>query len=45
MITSKEVDIRTAMELMGHTAKSMTLDYARSNEKLKREALKNRKLS
>ena len=45
MITSKEVDIRTAMELMGHTAKSMTLDYARSNEELKREALKNRKLS
>lgn len=45
MITSKEVDIRTAMELMGHAAKSMTLDYARSNEELKREALKNRKLS
>ena len=44
MITSKEVDIRN-YGINGAHCKSMTLDYARSNEELKREALKNRKLS
>lgn len=34
------VDLRTVQELMGHASGSMTLSYARSNEELKREALK-----
>lgn len=33
------VDIRTVMELMGHTSSHMTIDYARSSDELKREAI------
>lgn len=39
------VDPRTIMELMGHNNISQTLDYARSNDQLKKDALKNRKYS
>lgn len=34
------VDLRTVQELMGHASGSMSLEYARSNDELKREALK-----
>lgn len=33
------VDIRTIMELMGHTSSSMSLEYARSNNDLKKDAI------
>jgi len=36
-----DVDVRTVMELMGHSSGSMTVDYASSNDKLKREAIEN----
>ena len=35
-------DLRTIMELMGHSERTMTLYYARSNEQRKREAIENR---
>ena len=38
----QNVDIRTIMELMGHTESTMTLYYARSNDQKKREAVENR---
>ncbi|MBR3036441.1 MAG: tyrosine-type recombinase/integrase [Lachnospiraceae bacterium] len=36
------VDLRTVQELMGHASGTMTLSYARSNDKLKREAIEER---
>lgn len=36
------IDIRTIQELMGHANSSMTLEYARSNDELKRKALEER---
>ena len=39
LITSG-TDLRTVQELMGHASGSMSLEYARSNDELKREALK-----
>ena len=39
LITSG-TDLRTVQELMGHASGSMSLEYARSNDDLKREALK-----
>lgn len=44
-LVTANVDPRTIMELMGHNNINQTLDYARSNDKLKRDALKNRKYS
>ena len=44
-LVTANVDPRTIMELMGHNNINQTLDYARSNDKLKKEALKNRKYS
>lgn len=41
-LTLSHVDDRTKMELMGHKNISMTLDYARSNDLKKQEALENR---
>ena len=38
LITSG-TDLRTVQELMGHASGSMSLEYARSNDELKREAL------
>jgi integrase len=38
-LISKNTDIRTVMELMGHSSSSMSIEYARSNDKLKKEAL------
>lgn len=35
-------DIRTIQELMGHASGTMSIDYARSNDELKKDALKNR---
>lgn len=42
LITSN-VDPRSVMELMGHKTAIMTLEYARSNDELKREIINNRK--
>lgn len=42
MLQDNKVDIRTIMELMGHTESTMTLYYARSNDQKKREAVENR---
>ncbi|MBR6232374.1 MAG: site-specific integrase, partial [Erysipelotrichaceae bacterium] len=36
------VDLRTIMEIMGHSESTMTLYYARSNQKKKKEAINNR---
>ena len=36
------VDLRTVQELMGHASGSMTLEYARSNDELKRQAINQR---
>lgn len=36
------IDIRTIQELMGHRDSSMTIEYARSNEMLKKKALESR---
>ena len=44
-LVTNNVDPRTIMELMGHNNINQTLDYARSNDQLKKEALKNRKYS
>lgn len=44
-LITNHVDVRTVMELMGHNNSSMTIDYARSSDDLKIEAIKNRKLS
>ena len=41
LIMSK-IDIRTIQELMGHSSASMSLEYARSNEEAKNEAIKKR---
>lgn len=41
-LTLAHVDDRTKMELMGHKNIGMTLSYARSNDKTKMEALKDR---
>ena len=41
-LITNNVDIRTVMELMGHNNTDMTIDYARSSDKLKKEALDNR---
>lgn len=38
-LTLNKVDDRTKMELMGHKNISMTLDYARSNDNAKKQAL------
>lgn len=35
-------DVRTIQELMGHSSSSMSIEYARSNDELKRNALSNR---
>lgn len=39
---SQGVDLRTIMEIMGHSESTMTLYYARSNDKKKKEAINNR---
>ena len=39
-LIKNNVDIRTIMELMGHDASSMTLEYARSNMDEKKKAIK-----
>ena len=44
-LITNHVDVRTVMELMGHNNTNMTVEYARSSDDLKAEALKNRKLS
>lgn len=44
-LITNNTDVRTVMELMGHNNPSMTIEYARSNQKQKEEALKNRKYS
>ena len=41
-LITNNVDIRTVMELMGHNNTDMTIDYARSSDDLKKEALENR---
>jgi integrase len=41
-LTLNNVDDRTKMELMGHKSIKMTLDYARSNDEKKIDALENR---
>lgn len=41
-LTLNNVDDRTKMELMGHKYISMTLDYARSNDEKKKEAMEKR---
>lgn len=41
-LTLNLVDDRTKMELMGHKNLSMTLDYARSNDEIKKKALATR---
>jgi len=38
-LISNNTDLRTVQELMGHKNISMTVDYARSNDKLKQEAV------
>ena len=35
-------DVRTIQELMGHRSSTMTIGYARSNDKLKREAIESK---
>ena len=35
------VDIRTIQELMGHTSAAMSVEYARSNDELKKKAVEN----
>ncbi|MEG0563849.1 tyrosine-type recombinase/integrase, partial [Anaerorhabdus sp.] len=44
LVTSK-VDSRTIQELMGHASYAMSVSYARSDEKRKKEALNNRLVS
>ena len=41
-LLNQGVDLRTIMELMGHSEATMTLYYARSNEKKKKDAIANR---
>lgn len=36
--------IHTVMELLGHSSSSMSIEYARSNQKLQEKALRNRKI-
>ena len=41
-LLQQNTDLRTIMELMGHSESTMTLYYARSNDQKKREAIENR---
>ena len=41
-LIDQNVDLRTIMEIMGHSESTMTLFYARSNQKKKKEAINNR---
>lgn len=41
-LITQGTDLRTIMELMGHSESTMTLYYARSNEEKKRAAIENR---
>ena len=38
-LITNNTDIRTVKELMGHSSDNMTIDYARSNDELKKEAV------
>ena len=38
----KKVEVRTIQKLMGHTNSNMTVNYARSNEKVKKTAISGR---
>lgn len=42
-LITNNVDLRTIQELMGHKNSSMTVSYARSNDKLKRDAINMKK--
>ena len=42
-LITNHADVRTVMELMGHTNPSMTVGYARSNDDIKKKALESRK--
>ncbi len=44
-LITNNVDPRTIMELMGHNNMDMTVAYARSNNDLKEDALKTRKMN
>ena len=44
-LITNNVDPRTIMELMGHNNMDMTVSYARSNNDLKEDALKTRKMN
>ena len=41
-LLQQNTDLRTIMELMGHSESTMTLYYARSNDQKKRQAIENR---
>lgn len=45
MLVESNTDSRTAMEILGHSDYNMTVSYARSNDKLKKAAMKGIKMS